>query len=234
VLSAAGISQLRRGDVRTGEGDEYYGMGWVSGVVEGRPNVHHNGALPTGYGDLRLLPDERWGIVVLSNANSQVALPRLDGLSLGIARMLAGQQPRPATESRPFEVVMIAATLICALQLVLMIRFVARLRGWRSRPQSYPRGARSFAWHVGVPLVLNLAWAGLLVVVLPTIVGLPFGDIVFLFGDVGYLMAFSAGFALVWGIVRAVLAWRALHGTNADAASQAPNVEPVAAQANRY
>jgi len=63
-----------------GEGDESYGMGWVSGIVDGRRNVHHNGSLPTGYGDLRLLMEEGWGIVVLSNANSLVALPRLDGL----------------------------------------------------------------------------------------------------------------------------------------------------------
>ncbi|HEY1295755.1 MAG TPA: serine hydrolase [Chloroflexota bacterium] len=232
VLSAGGISQQHRGDVRTGEGDEYYAMGWVSGLVDGRPNVHHNGTLPTGYADLRLLPEDGWGIVVLSNANSQVALPRLDGLSLGMANMLAGQQPRPVTENRLFEVLTIVACVICALQLGLMIRILARLRGWRSRPQSRPRGAQSLAWHVGVPVVLNLAWAALLVVVLPSLVGLPFGDIVFLFGDVGYLIALSAGAALVSGILGAVLAWWALRAANVDAAGQASNPARAAAQSN--
>src|SRR5262249_57837514 len=139
--------QLNGGEAQTGEGEENYGMGWVRGVVDGRPSVHHNGTVPTGYGDLRLLPEEGWGIVVLSNANSQVALPRLDGLSLGIASMLAGQQPRPLTESRLFEVLTIVATVICALQLGLMIRFVARLRSLRSRLQNRPRGARAVARH---------------------------------------------------------------------------------------
>jgi CubicO group peptidase (beta-lactamase class C family) len=210
VLSAAGIAEQHRGAASTGEGDDYYGMGWVSTVVEGRPSVHHNGALPTGYGDLRLLPDDGWGIVVLSNANSQVALPRLDGLSLGIANMLAGEPPRPATESRGFEAITIAAITICALQVLLMIRFLMDLRSGRSRLHGRPRGARTLVWHVAVPLAVNLAWAGLLLVVLPSILGIPFGDIVFLFGDVGYLMAFSAGFALIWGVLRGVLAWRKL------------------------
>jgi CubicO group peptidase (beta-lactamase class C family)/pimeloyl-ACP methyl ester carboxylesterase len=211
VLSAAGIGEQHRGAVRTGDGDDSYGMGWVSGVVDDRPIIHHNGTLPTGYGDLRLLPEDGWGIVVLSNANSHVALPRLDGLALGIASMLAGQQPRAATESRPFEAITIAAMAVCVLQLVLMLRFVPRLRRWQLQPQSRPRGVRSLAWHVGVPLVLNVAWAALLVVVVPSVVGLSFGDIVFLFGDLGYLLAFSAGAALVWGIVRAALALCALH-----------------------
>jgi hypothetical protein len=80
--------------------------------------------------------------------------------------------------------------------------------------------------------VLNLAWAALLVVVLPSLVGLPFGDIVFLFGDVGYLIALSAGAALVSGILGAVLAWWALRAANVDAAGQASNPARAAAQSN--
>jgi hypothetical protein len=47
--------------------------------------------LPSGYSDLVRPPEQGWGIVVLANANSNAALPRLDGIAAGVARGAAGK-----------------------------------------------------------------------------------------------------------------------------------------------
>ena len=230
VLSAAGIAEQHRAAVSTGSADDYYAMGWETGIVDGVPIVHHDGTLPTGYADLVLLPTQGWGIVALSSANSRVALPRLGGVALGIASMLNERQPQAVTESRLFEALTVAALAIAMLQLVFMVRALARLRRWRAQPQSRPHGALAIGGQIAVPLALNLIWASVILMGLPRVMGVPLGDAVFLFTDVGYVLAGSAAFALVWGVLRSVLAWRALHASDSDAASaHVPILAPAAA-----
>jgi hypothetical protein len=69
-------------------------------------------------------------------------------------------------------------------------------------------GTRLMVWHIGLPLVLNLGWAALILVALPRFFGLPFGDAVFLLGDYAVVLAASAVVALIWGVLRTVLVWR--------------------------
>jgi CubicO group peptidase (beta-lactamase class C family) len=222
VLSSAGIAEQHRGAVSTNEG--YYGMGWESSVIDGVPVVHHNGTLPNAYARLVLFPEQRTGIVVLANATSLVALPRLDALAIGVESMLGGRTPRPVTENRLFEGVAILSVAVVLFQILWLLRSVARMRQSARRP----RGRRGLAWHVAMPLALNLAWATLILVGLPLAFGLSLGDTVFIVGDVGYLLAGSAAVALMWGVLQAVLTWRGLR----TADSALPNPTAMLAPSN--
>jgi hypothetical protein len=96
------------------------------------------------------------------------------------------------------------------------------LRRWRRQLERRPAGALSRAWHLGLPLALNLGWGAAVLLGLPLLFGLTLADSVFIVGDFAYLIAGSAAVALVWGLLRTLLAWRALNLTTSAIASGSP------------
>jgi CubicO group peptidase (beta-lactamase class C family) len=232
VLSPAGITELHRPAARVGDSEEYYGMGWQTGSIDGIPFVEHDGTLPTGFAHMMLVPDEDWGIVVLANGVSRVALPRLRGIAAGVADVLVGRPPQPAAEDRLFQAVTILAFAILGAQIFGALSTTTRLRRWRRRPDNRPTGRLALAWHVVLPLVVSLAWASVVLVGAPRLFGLSLSDTVFLLGDFAYVIAASAAFALLWGVLRTVLVWRALHATASPDASGASRVATAVATSN--
>ena len=103
-----------------------------------------------------------------------------------------------------------------------MLRTTARLRRWHGQHASRARNAPSLAWHLGLPLAVNLVWATAVLVGVPALFGLPLADTVLALGDIAYLIAGSAAVALVWGPSRTLLAWRALHATASASAGGSP------------
>ena len=227
VLSSAGIAELHRGAARIEDRIAYYGMGWQTGAIGDIPIVQHDGVLITGFADMVLVPEHNLGIVVLANGVSRVAEQRLGGIAPAIANVLLGKPPLPATENRIFQALTVVSFAIIAVQLFGMFRTATKLRLWRRGIESRPSGALSLAWHLGVPLAVNLAWAAMVLVGVPALFGLPLVDSVFALGDFAYLIAGSAAVALVWGPLRTLLAWRALHATASAEASGSP--EPAVA-----
>jgi CubicO group peptidase (beta-lactamase class C family) len=223
VLSPAGIAELHRGAARIGDMDNYYGMGWQTGAIGDIPIVQHDGVLITGYAHMILLPEHNLGIVVLANGVSRVAEQRLGGIAPGIASMLLGKPAPPATENRIFQALTIASFGIIAVQLFGIFRTARKLRLWQRQVESRPTGALSLAWHLGVPLAVNLVWAAAVLVGVPALFSLPLVDSVFALGDFAYVIAGSAAVALVWGPLRTVLAWRALHTTASAEGTAARN-----------
>ena len=67
--------------------------------------------------------------------------------------------------------------------------------------------------RVVMPLVLNLLWALVTLVVVPRIVESPLWTVVYQPTDVGLVVVAGGGLALIWGVVlRPVLALLALRG----------------------
>ena len=56
--------------VREGTRDIFYGMGWESRSVNGVPVVRHDGTNANFYADMVLDPQDRWGVVILTNFDS--------------------------------------------------------------------------------------------------------------------------------------------------------------------
>jgi hypothetical protein len=211
VLSPAGIGEQHRAAARVGDTDEYYGMGWQTGAIGGMPVVQHDGVLPTGYADMVLIPDHDLGIVVLANGVGRVALPRLGGIAAGVANVVVGRPAAPAAEDRLFQAITILGFVILIVQGFGMLRTTTRLRRWRRHPESRPTYALRLAWHIGVPLMVNLSWAAMVLIGVPLLFGLTLADTVFNLGDFAYVISGSAAIALLWGPLRTLLGWRALH-----------------------
>ena len=145
---------------------------------------------------------------------------RLQNLSSGVISLLRGEAPPEVP--MPHHPLLATATLVVAVVTALMllgiVRTVVLLRRWRIRPES-PRGPWAMALRVGLPLIANLGWGLGLLLAFPQ-VAYPLMPTMLIVPDLGYLVVASALAALIWGILRTVLAYVALRRRDASKTAQ--------------
>jgi CubicO group peptidase (beta-lactamase class C family) len=162
VLSPVGIAAMHAPGVATGALSETYGLGWVTGSIGGVPVVHHDGGHPNARTFLFMEPESRRGAVLLMNSSGLLPdVTAFTEIKEGVARLLAGQEPAPASSlSLPTLYLIVDAVLAALLGLALWP--LLRLRRWDQRlRQNYlagrPRLLRvglRLGCEVGVPLLL--------------------------------------------------------------------------------
>ena len=96
---------------------------------------------------------------------------------------------------------------IVAIQVAGMVWSLIILRRWRTQPEHRPQGRWRLGWHVILPLILNLAWA---LVVLAGIAKLSLPDLLLGAPDLASVLLASSVVALVWAVVRTVMAYGTL------------------------
>ena len=99
---------------------------------------------------------------------------------------------------------------VIVLQVGLMIRSAAALRRRR-----VPTGRFGWKARTGVALALNLSWALLVLVLLPKQFGVPLLTLAQGLPDFVYPLLVSGVAALVWGVLRTVLAYLAFRKRDA-------------------
>jgi CubicO group peptidase (beta-lactamase class C family) len=199
VLSPTGIATLHRPPT-IDKLSTTYAMGWIAEEINGVATVWHNGGdSQEGFqSHMILVPAGRWGIVVLVNGFDHLQLSHIDGIAGGVMSLLLGRPMPPA----PFEgirVILLCLLAVGALQVLGLTRSVVLLRRWRAEPARRPRSVVGVAVRVGLPLLLNLAWVGLLLFVLG---GLTVDHVrLLLLSEFGLVWLVSGVFALIWGVV---------------------------------
>jgi CubicO group peptidase (beta-lactamase class C family) len=169
LLSPAGMVELQRPGA-AGDGFSY-AMGWRVGPIHGVPAVHHGGIVPHFRGKLVLLPEQRWGVAVLTNASTSLPLPitpTSHHLADGLAAYLTGGQ----LPGRAYSQGLISLVVSAGLALVLLNQLgdLARLDRWRARAAGRARSA----W---VDVAAELLWPAAAAVALPLLVGLPWSEL---------------------------------------------------------
>ncbi len=208
VLSPSGMAELHRPAVPTPKADTSYGMGWFVGPVNGIPAVFHQGETFNFHANIVLIPESRRGVVVLMNAENSEDLflrGRMGTVAEGVASLAQGQEP-PSPPSN-IGVFLIYAVVfgVLMLQAAGMIRSAMAFRRGR-----VSRGWFGPGWHIGLGLVLNLAWALLVLVLLPKQFGLPLLILAQGLPDLAYPLLVSGGVAIGWAILRTVWAYLVL------------------------
>jgi CubicO group peptidase (beta-lactamase class C family) len=166
VLSPSGIAAMQAPGVPTPQG-ELYGLGLVRSTVGGVPIIHHDGVHANTRTYLFFEPQTRRGAVLLINSWGIVAAPELEAIEAGVVRLLAGQDPAPASSlSLPTIYLILDAVMLGILSLALLP--LLRMRRWNRRwQQNYlagrPRWALlglRLAYEIGVPvlLLIGLQW----------------------------------------------------------------------------
>lgn len=220
LISPTGMDETHFAAVPSGATDTSYGMGWFVGPINGIPAVHHPGETFNFDANMILLPDRRQGIVVLINGENSMDLlfgtARLADISKGVASLLAGQQP----PSPP------ANTSVWVVYGILIGLIVVQVGGvtWSARKLQGGRLAEDrikVGRHIVLPLILNLVWALITLVVLPKIMfGLPLMILATGLPDLGYTLLVSGLIALSWGILRTALAIFILRAANERSLSE--------------
>ena len=203
LLSPAGIAELHKGTARVGDSDIYYAMGWNAGTIDGQNAVWHEGDTFGFQSFLVLLTDAHWGVAIMSNTNDIPANRRFEEIAFAVASLVVGGTPK--TE-HVHDAAMVYAVFcgIVLLQLVGMARTIALLRRWRRDPASRPRSAAATLARIALPSALNLLWAAIVFVALPSMFA-SIQTLTWAVPDIGYLLLASGAVALVWGIARLLL-----------------------------
>ena len=95
---------------------------------------------------------------------------------------------------------------VLAIQAGGMLASAAKLRRWREQPARRPRGRWRVAAAIGLPLALNLAWAGVTLLASPLLLGFPLTFWLLYLPDVSRLLIVSGVVALGWAVVHTALA----------------------------
>lgn len=144
-----------------------YAMGWCVGTTAGAPSLWHGGSLPGYRTALVLQPEERWGVVVLSNLGSSFEdTTRL--IARGVTARLRGL---PAPEDGfPLARASRAALAAVALACGLMAWRLARVpRWWARRRPGTADARRRLVARLAVEVLLPL----LVLLLVQRLVGLP-------------------------------------------------------------
>jgi len=209
LLSPDGIMEMHMPAVPTGVAGTSYGMGWFVGPINGLLAVHHQGETFNFHANMILLPESQTGIVVLINGENSMDLlfgaARIADISKGVASLLAGQQPpSPAANTSVWVVYGLLIGLII-VQVLGVIRSAQNLQRQRRT-----NGQVKVGRHIVLPLLLNLVWALVTLVILPKMIfGLPLMILSTGLPDLGYTLLVSGLIALAWGVLRTTLAYAA-------------------------
>jgi CubicO group peptidase (beta-lactamase class C family) len=203
LVSAAGIEELHRPAAPFGTSLSY-AMGWVVGSTDGAATVWHNGGVSNYNSDVVLVPDQGWGVVVLTNQGGLPILPATR-IGDGVASLLLGHDPPPPArfDFRTSYVLTDAALGLGVLVWLWSLAGLLHLRRTMAhgvrRPRLVRDGLAPLARDLFIPL---LAFA-----IVPALVGAPLTVTAFSLPDVSIaLLIEGALLLLVAGARVAVLA----------------------------
>jgi CubicO group peptidase (beta-lactamase class C family) len=208
VLSPAGVDELHQPGAPTPKTGTSYAMGWFVGPINKIPAIYHQGEVPNFHANAVLVPESRTGVIVLMNAQNNVDLfsvDRMATISEGVTSLLEGREPSPPPSNIISFLIYAVVFGVIVLQVRGLTRSVVDLRGGRIRG-----GRVGPWWRIGLSLTVSLAWALLVLVLLPKQFGVSLRVLAQGFPDLAYILIISGVVALVWGPVRAIWAYSVL------------------------
>jgi CubicO group peptidase (beta-lactamase class C family) len=209
ILSPAGMAELHRPAVEAESGSSY-AMGWRVGEIRGVPAVHHGGDLPGYRSKMVLLPKDRWGVVVLTNAETPIErLYRRQATSHriadGVAAMLTGGSPGQGVS---LEAVYLIVALGLGLAVFSTAREAAQFAGWRTDLLRERSSGTSSRVRVIGGAVTHLAWPVILLIGVPKLARIPWSEIILSMPDVGYVLVAAWSVAAVIALAKLVVTLR--------------------------
>jgi len=92
------------------------------------------------------------------NADTLLEPERNHAIADGVTRLLLDGQAPALSGSRAWMVYLMLLGVV-AIQVAGMVWSLIILRRWRTQPEHCPHGRWPLGWHVIGPLIVNLAWA---------------------------------------------------------------------------
>lgn len=207
VLSPGGMATLHAPGARMGA-TSAYAMGWVVRDQAGSLRVEHNGDVSNFHANMLLLPDQKLGIVILTNVGGFSHAPALNLPIEGVAALLQGQALSPAVDP-PIDWLTPSRLL---LPLVIAVAWLAGslvfIRRWQRHGELPVRGW-PFLWRYALPLVVDLGLGGAGWILLPTQFQTPMTTIGLFAPDVLVILVLVTTLSLAGAVGRSLLLLRA-------------------------
>lgn len=209
VLSSQGIAALHAAGAEM-TATSSYGMGWVVHNQAGAIRLEHNGDTSNFHSNLLLLPDQRIGIVILTNVNGFNHGSALNTPIEDIADILLGHELTVAQDS---SVNGVAAALPLAPLFIVGLWIGGScffIRRWQGRGELPLRGWQHF-WRYFLSLMVDLGLAGAAWIVIPARFQTPLEAISLFAPDIFLSMVLVTVLSLSWAIARTVMTFRGSH-----------------------
>lgn len=218
ILAPELVAAMQQPVADTGVPGAAYGLGLGVSLVDGRRVNMHAGDTASFHSQLTFSVEDRWGVVVLMNANTALAptaMEVINRLGFGVAELVAGHPvlpPAPPTSS-PFWALAGGLGSALSVQTTRLAWLAAHARRQRE-PQRWS-GARQL---LVLAADLALIWGAL--VALPGLLITPLDTILAYQPDIGWLMVAVGGVTLVGTVVRTLR--QLLAGRKRDSRFPAP------------
>ncbi|MEO6444073.1 MAG: serine hydrolase domain-containing protein, partial [Gemmatimonadaceae bacterium] len=188
LLSAAGLAQMHTGGAPS---DGFsYAFGWRDGTLAGERAVHHGGIVPNFRGQMVMLPDQRLGVVVLTNVSSAIPwpiAPTSHVMADEIAAALIGVTPSAPSGKHRW--------LFGAIGAAMLLVIISQLRGLLRILRGGNSGDR--APRAGLSMVTDLAFVAAVAFVIPRLAGLSWSSLLSVAPDVAWWLILAATLSLV-------------------------------------
>lgn len=208
VVSPRGMATMQERTVITETPGKFYGMGWENGSVNGVPTVWHDGENANYSATLMMVPQEKLGIVVLSNANGTFVAKATNQIITGVQAILLGKQPKPYERPLAFFIFVGSTGIPTLLSLLwsgwMVVVFVRR----KKHPAPARRGIGWWMWVIGAPIFVDF---NLLVMMLVFILGqwgMSLSSMAAWYPDCFVMLFGSVILVAAWGVARTVLTLR--------------------------
>ena len=181
-------------------------MGWYIEEQSQTKIVSHSGMIPDFYSYMALLPEQKKGLVMLTNANHFTGELTLTEVGAGLATRLAGNPPAPI-QLGAIPWILRGLLLIPLLQIAGVAITFGLLRRWRQEPQCRPSRGRAWGLYILPPLIPNL-----LLVIIPVylLANRMLGFMLLFAPDFTWISLICGGFAGIWTFLRTGLILRTL------------------------
>ncbi|TSI11075.1 serine hydrolase [Lysinibacillus sp. BW-2-10] len=135
LISNSSIEEMHQPIVRApimGE-DSYYGMGWFNIPINGISTIRHSGEVPNYHSTMIMMPNEKYGIIILANINNSILISGLiERIGEGVVDLLAGKQPATISSSTYYQTYMIMNGIIFII-IVLLFFHIKNIKKWNNR-----------------------------------------------------------------------------------------------------
>jgi CubicO group peptidase (beta-lactamase class C family) len=206
-VSPEGFAAMHQPAVRSYSDTTFQGLGWSVATMSGVPLVSAGGDAMNFKTRLVLAPEQRLGVVVLTNMNSVNVNSGRFELHHDLLTLLLNQQPA-SVASGHYMAVYATTIFVLFISLLLFLDLFRLLwRQWRRAP--FVGRQRAAVW-LALPPALALLWALLLLLGLPQLTGRSLPFLLLYIPDFAYTLIVSALLALAWGVARAVVAWQSV------------------------
>ena len=116
------MAELQREGVPTGQEGVSYAMGWDIAESNGIATVSHDGSSFNAHANVVMVPEGRWGVVLLENAENSpdefFGSRQMSGIAFGVTSMLKGKKAQPGASSVALWIVYGVVVAIIALQIL--------------------------------------------------------------------------------------------------------------------